>query len=132
MRAEAEIRTEPKKLPGLLDQFCLKAAPEIWANACREAHGGRPPETTERQRLVQEDDCCIPLVWKKEPTLLAYSHNGYTSKTWNLPADWTRVKNVRCANVTVESITDAGMAEVNDGTLTLTLKPGQAIAITAR
>src|SRR5580765_7509081 len=26
MRAEAEIRTDPKQLPGLLEQFCLKAA----------------------------------------------------------------------------------------------------------
>jgi hypothetical protein len=26
-----EIGTDPKNLPGLLDQFCLKAAPEILA-----------------------------------------------------------------------------------------------------
>src|SRR5207249_699518 len=30
MKAESEIGTDPQRLPGLLEQFCLKAAPEIW------------------------------------------------------------------------------------------------------
>jgi len=132
MRAESEIRTDPQRLPGLLDQFCLKAAPEIWDNAWRETNGNRPPETAERSRVIQGDDCCLPLVWKKEPTLLAYSRSGYASKTWKLPADWPRVKTVRLANVTVESVTDSGTAELNDGALTLTLTAGQAMVITTR
>jgi hypothetical protein len=132
MRAESEIDRDPKNLSGLLEQFCLKAAPEIWANSWREANGNRPPETAERLRVVQGEDCCLPLVWKKEPTLLAYSRNGYASKTWKLPADWAPVKIVRLANVTVESVTDSGTAEVNDGALTLTLAVGQAIVITPR
>ena len=132
MRAEAEIRTDPKKLPGLVEQFCLKAALEIRANAWRESNGSRPPEPAERQRVVQENDCCVPLVWKKEPTLLAYSRSGYANKTWKLLADWTRVKTVGCANITVESVTEAGTAEVKDGALTLTLMAGQAMVITQR
>ena len=132
MKAEGEIRTDPKKLPGLLEPFCLKAAPEIWANAWRVSHGGRPPEPAERQRVLQGDDCCLPLVWRKEPTLLAYSRSGYASKTWKLPTDWTRVKTARCANITVESVTEAGTAEVNDAALTLTLTAGQAMVITPR
>ncbi len=132
MRAEAEIRTDPKKLPGLVEQFCLKAALEIRANAWRESNGSRPPEPAERQRVVQENDCCVPLVWKKEPTLLAYSRSGYANKTWKLLADWTRVKTVGCANITVESVTEAGTAEVKDGALTLTLMAGQAMVITPR
>src|SRR5262252_506960 len=99
MKAEGDIRTDPKKLPGLLEQFCLKAAPEIWANAWRERNGGRPPETGERRQVMQGDDCCIPLVWKKEPAQVAYSRSGYATKTWKLPADWSRVKAARLANL---------------------------------
>ena len=82
--------------------------------------------------MLQGDDCCLPLVWTKEPTLLAYSRSGYASKTWKLPADWTRVKTARCANITVESVTEAGTAEVNEGALTLRLTAGQAMVITPR
>lgn len=47
MRAESEIRTDPQRLPGLLDQFCLKALPEIWANAWRAANHDQPPPAAE-------------------------------------------------------------------------------------
>jgi hypothetical protein len=132
MRAEADIDKDPKKLPGLLEQFCLKAAPEIWANAWRETKGGQPPDASERQRVVQGDDCCLPLVWKKEPTLLAYSRSGYTTKTWKLPDTWTGVKTVMLSNVTVEGVTEAGTAEVKAGELKLTLNAEQAILITPK
>src|SRR5258705_8452013 len=130
MKAESEIGTDPHRLPGLLEQFCLKGAPEIWANAWREAKGNRPPEAADLQRVLQGNDCCVPLVWKKEPTLLAYSRDGYASKAWKLPADWMPVKTVQITNVTVESIAWAGTTEVKNGTLTLTLSAGQAQVIT--
>jgi len=41
-----------------------------------------------------------------------------------------RVKTVRITNVTVESLTPAGTAEVKDGELALALAPGQAEVIT--
>jgi hypothetical protein len=132
MKAESEIRADPQKLPGLLEQFCLKAAPEIWANALRAAKGNHPPEALDLQRIVQGADCCVPLVWNPKSTLLAYSRGGYERRTWKLPADWTRIKTVQLTNVTVDSVTPAGAAEVKDGELALALAPGQAVVITAQ
>ena len=132
MRAEPEIKSDPTKLPGLLDQFCLKAAPQIWANAWRETDDKNQPQAADWQRVVLGHDCCLPLVWKKEPTLLAYSRGGYTGKTWKLPPDWKTVKTVQLSNITVESITPAGMVEVKDGELTLSLLPAQAILVTPK
>ena len=132
MRAESEIRTDPKKLPGLLDQFCLKAAPEIWANAWREAHDNHPPTSNDLQRIVQGDDCCVPLVWKSDRTLLAYSRSGYNRKKWELPADWKTVKTTELTNITVDKLTPAGTAEVEAGQLALSLSAGQAVLITAQ
>jgi hypothetical protein len=130
MRAESEIRTDPKRLPGLLEQFCLKAAPEIWANSWRAAHDDHPPEPADRQRVVQGGDCCLPLVWKTQPTLLAYSSGGYERKMWKVPADWMPVKTVKLTTVTVDSLSPTGSADVKDGEITLTLAPGQAVMIT--
>jgi hypothetical protein len=114
--------------PSLPKQFCLKAAPEIWANAWREAHQNQPPEPADRQRVLQGNDCCVPLVWKKEPTLLAYSRDGYQKKIWELPADWKSVKSVRTANVAAESA-PAATAEVKDGALSLGLAAEQEVVI---
>ncbi len=130
MHAEPEVRADPMKLPGLLEQFCLKAAQEIWANAWREAHTHHPPPAADWQRILEGNDCCVPLVWKKEPTLIAFSRGGYARKVWKLSADWTGVKTVRLANVTVDAITSAGTTEVGDGKLALTLAPGQAMVMT--
>jgi len=130
MRAEGEIRADPQKLPGLLDQFCLKVAPEIWANVWREAHDNHPPPAADLQRVLQGNDCCLPLVWKKEPALLAYSRDGCARKAWRLPADWVGVRTVRLTNVTVDRITAAGTVDVKGGELALALTPGQAVLIT--
>jgi hypothetical protein len=130
MRAESEINTDPKRLPGLLEQFCLKAAPEISANAWRESHDDQPPRAVESQRVVQGNDCCVPLIWKTQSTLLAYSRGGYERKAWKLASDWMNVKTVNLVTVTVDRLTPAGSAEVKDGEVTLTLAPGQAVMIT--
>jgi hypothetical protein len=130
MRAESEIRADPQKLPGLLEQFCLRAAPEIWANAWRAANGNHAPEAADLQRVLQGNDCCIPLVWKTKPTLLAYSRGGYKTRTWKLPVGWTRVKTVQFTNVTVDAVTSAGSAEVKGAEVAFSLALGQAIVIT--
>jgi hypothetical protein len=132
MRAEGEIRTDPKALPGLLEQFCLKAAPEIWANAWRAANHDQPPPADASQRVVQGNDCCVPLAWKTNHTLLAYSRGGYERKLWKLPADWAPVKKVQLTQVTVDSLTPGGTAEIKDGEFALALAPGQAVMIEAK
>ena len=44
--------------------------------------------------------------------------------------DWIRVKTVQITNVTVDSVTPFGAAEVKDGEVMLTLAPGQAVLLT--
>ena len=130
MKAESEIGTDPQRLPGLLEQFCLKAAPEIWANAWRAAKGNHPPEAADLQRVLQGNDCCVPLVWSPKPMLLAFSSGGYERKAWKLPVDWMRVKTVQLTNVTVDRLTPVGTAEIKDGEVTLALAPGEAVVLT--
>ena len=130
MKAESEIRTDPKRLPGLLEQFCLKAAPEIWANAWRAANQNQQPQAADWQHVLQGNDCCVPLAWKTKPTRLAYSRGGYERKTWKLPVDWVGVRTVQLTNVAVDSLTAVGTAEAKDGEVALALAAGQAVVIT--
>ena len=132
MRAEAEIRTDPKTLPGLLEQFCLKAAPEIWANAWRAANYDRPPPAEESQRIRRGTDCCVPLVWKTRPAVVAFSLTGYSRKRWKLPAPWAGVKTAAMTNLTVDSLTSAGTIEIQNVEVALTLAPGQAVVLAAQ
>jgi hypothetical protein len=127
MRAEGEIRADPKALPGLLEQFCLKAAPEIWANATLNSQ-----LSAAQQRVLQGNDCCVPLVWKTKPAVVAYSRTGYARKTWQLPAEWMGVKTATMTNVSVDSLTSAGTAEIKDGEVVLELKPAQAVMLSAK
>jgi hypothetical protein len=131
IRAEAEIRADPKALPGLLEQFCLKGAPEIWANAWRAANHGYPPQPEDSQRVLQGNDCCVPLIWKIKPAVVAYSRTGYASKTWKLPAEWMRVRTATMSNVTVNSLAAARTVEIKDGQVMLALAPGQAVVLSA-
>jgi hypothetical protein len=117
-------------LSGLLEQFCLKAAPEIWANAWRTSNHEQPPQAADWQRVLQGGDCCLPLVWKKSPTLLAYSRSGCERKLWKVPNDFQSAGKVTLATVTVDNVGPTGTAEVTNGEIAITLSPGQAVMIT--
>jgi hypothetical protein len=39
-------------------------------------------------------DICMPVRWRQDPTLLAYSVDGYDSKTWQVPEAWRGVETV--------------------------------------
>jgi hypothetical protein len=132
MKAEPEIKRDPAKLNGLLEQFCLNAAPFVWANAWRAADDRNQPQAADWNRIRQGNDCCVTLVWKPGKTLIAYSRTGYAAKTWDLPADWITVKTATLSKVGIEPPVPAGTTEIKDGKLTLSLKPGEAILIEAK
>jgi len=132
MRAEPEIKADPVKLTGLLDQFCLKAAPQIWANAWRRHHGDSPPSAQDSARILRGNDCCVPLTWKPGLRLLAYSRGGCQLQTWHLDPAWQKVKKARLDRVTPEGHAPTGTIAINSGELRLSLAAGQAVLITAK
>ncbi len=132
MKAETEVKRDAKNLPGLLDQFCLKAAPWLWSNACRAADDGKQPQAGDWERVRQDGDCCLPLVWKKELALLAYSRNGYEKKTWQLPPGWEKIQRVQLREITLDGPRAMGEIPVEKGSIRLGLKPGQAVTLESR
>jgi hypothetical protein len=75
-------------------------------------------------------DICMSALWCKEPTLIAYSKDGYESKTWELTGEWKQLKKVALAKLTPEGPEPIGEADVTDGVLTLSIEKNQGLKIT--
>jgi hypothetical protein len=133
MRAEPEIKADPKALPGLQQQFCLTAAPVIWSNHWRHDDDSNQPQAADWARVKQGGDVCIPLTWTKESRLLAYSQSGYTNKTWTLPDDWRSVKTAKLIRIASDGsgITPHGTVEIKEGKITLSLQAAECVIITS-
>jgi hypothetical protein len=91
-----------------LEEFCLILMP--W-------HYKNNPDTSDdpHKTMIADGDSCIPALWCDKKTLVAYSRDGYESKTWLLPADWQGVAKVKLSKLTPEGPEPIEEAEVVDG-----------------
>jgi len=123
MKAEREITADPENLTGLLEQFCLKVVPWYYKNNKTATKGN--------QQMRDGDDICMPALWREERTLIAYSRQGYESKTWELPPDWKELKRVFISRITLQGPEPVGEAPVTDGKIALGLAEDEALVICA-
>ena len=121
MRAEPEIKEDPINLTGLLPKFCRDVVPWHYRNNTTTAKGDQP--------IRDGDDLFVPALWEKQ-MVVAYSAKGYESKTWKLPPGWENVRRVQLAEVTVDGPKPSGSADVESGSITIRVQPGQGLAIT--
>jgi hypothetical protein len=104
-----------------LEEFCLLVMPWHYKN---NPNGNEDPEP-----MIDDGNICMPALWCEVPTLIAYSRDGYESKTWPLPADWQGVEKVSVATVTTEGREAVGEVEVENGRICLSLGENQAVEI---
>jgi hypothetical protein len=102
-------------------EFFLKVLPWFFKN--------HPNGTADPGTMIAGTDICMPALWCKEKTIIAYSKDGYEAKTWELPADWRGVKTVTLERVTSAGPEPAGAAQVDDGRLTLRVGRNEALKI---
>jgi hypothetical protein len=81
--------------------------------------------------MVDGTDICMPALWCEEKTIIAYSKEGYDSKTWQLPPDWKDVGKVRLSRITLAGHEALRQADVVDGRLNLGRGAGEALKICA-
>ncbi|WP_052759575.1 Ig-like domain-containing protein [Paenibacillus sp. DMB20] len=93
----------------------------------------------EGKRIVKQGDVLIadgtnmfvPALWRNdEPEIMAYSQDGYTDRSWKLPADWAGVQAVDVYEIGpgLPRLMSRGMTVV-DGTVTLSLPPDTGVYI---
>jgi hypothetical protein len=119
MHAEQEIKEDPQKLTGLIEQFCTKVVPWYYQNNLAKKN--------DDAYWQQSGDIFLPALWLKN-TIVAFSEKGYDSKKWKLPSGWN-AKKVIVSIISVEPKVTSRTLPVEHGEITLSLKPGEAVFI---
>ena len=88
-------------------------------------------KVTKKGHVLREgNDVFFPAIWIEDHReIIAYSENGYESRTWNLPEGWEDVKCVLVADISTEGLSDVKYVDVVDGRLTLSLAKGQMVSV---
>ncbi len=82
--------------------------------------------------LRQDGDVFCPALWITDhKEILAYSEDGYSLKTWDLPSDWKGVSSVDVYTVTKSGLQDKKTLDVNGNKITFSLSRGQMVSIQA-
>ena len=103
------------------EEFYLLFVPWYYKN--------NPKGTEDPESMIDDGDICMPALWCETPTIIAYSRDGYESKTWALPADWSDVARVSVSVITADGCDVRDDVEVKDGKITLALTGDQAVKL---
>jgi hypothetical protein len=118
----------------LLSRFCMQIVPWYYRN--------NPLPKEERFNFSPDyfSDVFILALWRPW-TLLAYSTNGNydfrklpktlvpKARTWRLPKSWHEVSSVKVSKITVDGQLPLSVTPVQNGTISLLLSKGEAVAI---
>lgn len=107
--------------PHIREKFYLELLPWYYKN--------NPAGNEDTGKMIDGADICMPALWCKEPTLIAYSQEGYNNKTWELPEDWQNIAKVTVSRLTYKGEKDLGQTPVVDGKISLKLEKDEAIKI---
>ena len=77
--------------------------------------------------LVCGGDVFLPAVWLDEESVVAYSENGFTDRTWTLPAGCSLPTDVKAWTIDHSGRTTFGAFKIDGRKVTLTLTPGQMV-----
>ncbi|MBT3295745.1 MAG: hypothetical protein HN919_08005 [Verrucomicrobia bacterium] len=110
--------TEPE---GFQERFWIEFLPWFDKN---NPNGGEALEA-----MKAGTDICMPALWCEEPTVIAYSKEGYEEKRWKLPADWSGVEKVAVARVTGDGAEPVGEVAVVDGSVVLSVGAGEVLRL---
>ena len=103
-------------------EFFLKVLPWYYKN--------NPAGKSDPRTMFDGTNICMAALWCKQPTLIAYSQEGYRDKKWQLPVEWQNVKQVKVSRLTWEGDEPVGEVAVEGGAITLSVGANEALKIT--
>jgi len=103
------------------EKFWLAFLPWFYKN--------HPQGSADYGAMLDGTDICMPALWCEQPTLIAYSRDGYANKVWNLPPDWRGTQRVALVHVTGVGDVPVGEVDVEDGSISLTLACGNVMKV---
>ena len=85
--------------------------------------------TKNGEYICQGGDVFVPALWR-EKTIVAHSDDGYESRSWAMPEDWTGIANLVAGDITIRGVENLRPLTVENGRVTLSMKPGETWMIT--
>lgn len=79
--------------------------------------------------LRQGNNLFVPAIWRDKKEIIAYSKTGYQPKSWKLPDNWSKIKEVDLFEIDELGIHFLSRQKIADRTLRLSMKEKQAILI---
>lgn len=79
--------------------------------------------------LASKGNVFLPAVWLGNENIVAFSENGYTARTWTLPAGVTLPRSAKAWTITQNGRTEFTDFKIRGRQVTLTLAPGQMVLI---
>jgi len=146
MHGEEIWRQDKEKMPGFLGMFCRTTLPWYYLSRLERMkfesgalyYGDGVVARNENGKSIirkgdfilrENDNLFVPALWH-EKEIIAYSRNGYSNKSWQMPVDWESVQSVDIYRIALEgcSLLRGGIP-VNDGKLILSLGKDEAVSI---
>jgi hypothetical protein len=147
MLGENRIRNDSVNLTGFLDEFGRTTLAWQYLNRLDRisdsggvvtfSDGVTSRRTADGKLVIEQgdvllrdgDDLFVPALWK-EREIIAYSRNGYASRTWRMPDAWRQVQHVDLYRIGLDGLTPlARDVRVQGGELELSLPAGTAVSI---
>lgn len=146
------LRTGSKKAGWaqiLLRDFCLNSVPYFFLNQHHrlsvegkgnkriakysenvEVHLADSSIWKEDVMLKKGSNLLMPISWGSALSMIAFSKNGFMNKSWQLPQDWKRLKEVALKIIPNSGEEQKTVLTVESGQITFSLKKGEAALIT--
>ena len=102
---------------------------EFWLTFLPWFYKNHPNGSGDHQSMIDGTDICMPCYWCDEPTIIAYSKDGYEEMSWSLPENWGGVEKVSLSTVSPEEIESTQELEVSARSIRLALKKNQVAKI---
>jgi hypothetical protein len=144
---EAEIGRDPVVIPGGLKAIATRLLPWYFqnrklrlsfdGNTARFSDGvttsypGNYVLTSGEDVLQDGDDVFLPVLWRTNKEMMAYSAKGYERRAWRLPEDWRGVTALDAYRLTNDGLVpkQQRLAVEPDRRVTLSLSPDEGICL---
>ena len=144
---ESEVEKDPVKIPGGLKSFATRALPWYYLNRkLRLSFDGQSARFTDdvatfypgkyvmkvgADFLQDGNDVCIPVLWRTNKEVIAYSADGYARRSWKLPENWEGIRKADVFRITPDGpvLKQKGLAVAPDRTINLTLGRDEGVSI---
>jgi hypothetical protein len=146
MHGEEIWKQDKDNMPGFLGMFCRTSLPWYYLSRLERVKfendalfysDGVVARNESGKRIIrkgdfvlrEDDDLFVPALWHKQE-IIAYSKSGYRDKSWQLPGDWKKTKDVDVYRITLKGCVPLIKGvPVADGKLVLSLERDEAVSI---